>query len=139
MIIIFVLEHWEVDVPLKSIEDPEHFKAVKAFCETHKQAYKWVKLYILEHIELPDGSERKVLRRKEPSKPNGGQIEVSCDTVCDAINDWHHKRGHLGQERTRDPFHSIFTGSDGNGIHSIPRAALESRIPWQERHFALDK
>ena len=98
--IIFVLEHWEVDVPLKSIADPEHFKAVKAFRETHKQAYKWVKLYILEHIELPDGSQRKVLRRKEPSKTNGGRIVVSRDTVFDAINEWHHKRGHLGQERT---------------------------------------
>ena len=98
--IIFVLEHWEVDVPLKSIADPEHFKAVKAFRETHKQAYKWVKLYILENIQLPDGSQRKVLRRKEPSKTNGGRIVVSRDTVFDAINEWHHKRGHLGQERT---------------------------------------
>jgi hypothetical protein len=98
--IIFVLEHWEVGVPLKSIVDPKHFKAVKAFRETHKPAYKWVNLYILENIELPDGSQRKVLHRKEANKPNGGRIVFYHDTVFDAINEWHHKRGHLGQERT---------------------------------------
>lgn len=98
--ILFVLEHWEVDVPLKSIVDPEHFSAVKAFRDTHKPGYKWVKHYFLQHIELADGTQRKVLRRKEPKKKNGGRIVVSRENVFDAINEWHHKRGHLGQERT---------------------------------------
>ena len=98
--IIFVLEHWEVDVPLKSIVDPEHFCAVKAFCDTHKPGYKWVKLYFLQYIELPDGTKRKVLRRKEPKRLKLGRIVVSRENVFDAINEWHHKRGHLGQERT---------------------------------------
>ena len=97
--IVFVLEHWEVGVPLKSITDPEHHRAVKLFRKTHKPAYKWVNSYYLERIELPDGTQRKVLRRIEPKRATG-RIVMSQETVFDAINEWHYKRGHLGQERT---------------------------------------
>ncbi len=52
----FVIEHWEVDVPLNSIVDPEHFCAVIAYCDPHKPGYIWVKHYFLQHIELADGT-----------------------------------------------------------------------------------
>jgi len=38
--IIFILEHWDVDTPLKSIEDPEHYKAMKDFCDTQE----WIQM-----------------------------------------------------------------------------------------------
>ncbi len=43
--IIFVLQHWEVDTVLKSIDDPEHYHAVKEFCEMHKYEYKWARTF----------------------------------------------------------------------------------------------
>lgn len=98
--IIFVLKHWEIDMSVKEINDPEMYRAVKAFRETHKSGYKWVRNFWLQHIELPDGTSRDVLRRKEAKHPSGGRIVVSREMVFDAIDEWHRKRGHLGQERT---------------------------------------
>ena len=37
--IIFLLEHWEVDTALKSITDPEHYRILKQFHETHRKGY----------------------------------------------------------------------------------------------------
>lgn len=98
--IIFVLQHWEVDMVLKSIDDPEHYRAVKEFRETHKYGYKWVRTFWIQDIELPDGSSKTILRRKEAKYASGGRIVVSREYVFDAIDEWHRKRGHLGQERT---------------------------------------
>ena len=85
---------------VKEINDPEMYCAVKAFRETHKSGYKWVHNFWLQHIELPDGTSRDVLWRKEAKHPSGGRIVVSREMVFDAIDEWHRKQGHLGQERT---------------------------------------
>lgn len=101
--IIFILEHWEVGVSLKSIEDPEQFRVVKAFRDTHKAGYKYVNKYWIEYIQLPEEPTRRaVLRRKEKDKASGGRIVVSREHVFDAIDEWHRKRGHMGQERTHN-------------------------------------
>ncbi len=85
---------------LKSIDDPEHYRAVKEFRETHKYGYKWVRTFWIQTIELPDGTSKTILRRKESKYASGGRIVVSCEYVLDAIDEWHRKRSHLGQERT---------------------------------------
>lgn len=99
--IIFILEHWEVGKKISSlIQDIEKYRVVKAFRESHKVGYKHEEKYFVEYITLPDGFERAVLRRKEPSRPHGGRIVVSREQVFDAIDEWHRHCGHMGQERT---------------------------------------
>ena len=97
--IIFVLQHWEVEIVLKSIDDPEHYCTVKEFCEMHKHGYKWVHTFWIQDIELPDGSSRTILCQKESKYTSGGKIVVSHEYVFDAIDEWHRKCGHLGQEQ----------------------------------------
>ncbi len=98
--IIFVLQHWEVDMVLKTIDDPEHYCAVKEFRETHKYGYKWVRTFWIQDIELPDGSSKTILHRKENKYASGGRIVVSREYVFYAIDEWHRHCGHLGQEQT---------------------------------------
>ena len=97
--IIFLLEHWEVDTALKAVTDPEHYRVVKSFRETHRKGYKWVKLYWLHYIQVGDTT-RAVLRRKESNHATGGRIVASRESVFDAIDEWHREKGHIGQERT---------------------------------------
>lgn len=101
--IIFILEHWKVGVSLKAIKNPEEFRVIKKFRDTHKNGYKYVNRYWLEYIQLPgEETRRAVLRRKEKDRANGGRIVVSREHVFDAIDEWHRKRGHMGQERTHN-------------------------------------
>lgn len=103
--IIFLLQHWEGDTALSSIHDPDHYRALKEFRDTHKIGYKWVKKYWLHHIAPPGGvgeEGRTILLRKEPKQKNGGRIVISRERVFDAIDEWHRERGHLGQERTHN-------------------------------------
>ena len=96
--IIFVLENWHVKENLNAMEDGELKDALVKFRETHSNGYKWSRTYCLEHIELPDGSPRTIIRRIE--KKAVGRIVVSREQVFDAIDEWHRHNGHLGQERT---------------------------------------
>ena len=61
---------------LKSIDDTEHYHAVKEFCEMHKYGYKWVHTFWIQHIELPDGSNRTIHCQKESNYASGGRIVV---------------------------------------------------------------
>ena len=97
--IIFLLEHWEVDTTLKSVTDPDHFRILKRFHETHRKGYKWVKTYFLQYVEI-GGNARPILRQKEDTHEKGGRIVVSREAVFDAIDEWHREKGHIGQERT---------------------------------------
>ena len=96
--IIFVLENWHVKENLHAMEDGEMKDALVKFRETHSNGYKWSRTFTLEHIELPDGTPRTIIRRIE--KKAVGRIVVSREQVFDAIDEWHRHNGHLGQERT---------------------------------------
>ena len=97
--IIYVLENWEVGTRIHMITNMERRQAVKAFRDTHKFGYKWVKSYSLHYIGLPDGTRRPLLRRIEPNRAVG-RIVVSREDVFNAIDEGHRYRGHRGQERT---------------------------------------
>ena len=58
-----------------------------------------MKTYFLQYVEI-GGTARPILRRKEDTHEKGGRIVVSREAVFDAIDEWHHEKGHIGQERT---------------------------------------
>ncbi len=80
----------------------DQYQAVKKFRETHKEGYKYADKYMVEYIELPDGSQRHVLRRREKNRENGGHIIVSREQVFEVIDEWHRAKGHMGMERTHN-------------------------------------
>ena len=80
----------------------DQYQAVKKFQETHKEGYKYAEKYMVEYIELPDGSQRHVLRRRKKNCENGGCIVVSQEQVFEAIDEWHCAKGHMGMECTHN-------------------------------------
>ena len=90
------------------MEDGEEKKRLLNFHQKKKLGQKYIHQYYLQEILTPGDLEpRQVLRRRELKKEDGrmiekdeGRIVISREDLFDAINEWHHLNGHLGQERT---------------------------------------
>jgi len=96
--IIHVIQNWQYGVNLKQMPPgPAREKLVK-FRRKHKGGNKYCQRYHLEDIQVPGEEPRVVIRRMEKGKI--GRIVVSRETVFEAIDEWHRRNGHLGQERT---------------------------------------
>ncbi len=82
------------------MEDGEEKKRLLTFHLKNKLGQKYIHQYYLQEVLAPvDLEPHQVLRRLELNKDEG-RIVISREELFDAINEWHHLNGHLGQERT---------------------------------------
>ena len=103
-----VIQHWDKGTVICDMEDGEEKKRLLNFCQKNKLGQKYVHQYYLHEVLAPGDLEpHQVLRRLELKKEEGrtvkkeeGRIVISREELFDAINEWHHLNGHLGQERT---------------------------------------
>ena len=94
----------------------EDKKRLLNFHRKNKKGHKYIQHYYLEELLAPGDLEpRQVLRRRELKKEDGrmiekeeGRIVISREELFDAINEWHHLNGHLGQERTWEYCHTKY-------------------------------
>ena len=104
--IIYVIQNWNIGVKVNDMEEGEEKEDLKRFRRINRRGCKYIHQYVVEEIEVPGEYEpRYVLRRMEKSAENPsvlsvGRVVISRDELFDAIDEWHHKNGHLGQERT---------------------------------------
>jgi len=104
----YVLQHWDMGTIIREMEDGEDKKRLLNFRQKNKKGHKYIKHYYLEEVFAPGDLEpRQVLRRRE-LKREEGRIVICREELFDAINEWHHLNGHLGQERTWEYCHTKY-------------------------------
>jgi hypothetical protein len=96
----YVLQNWDKGTVIRKMEDGEDKKRLLNFRQKNKKGQKYIHQYYLDEVLAPGDLEpRQVLRRLEFKKEEGRTV-ISREELFDAINEWHHLNGHLGQERT---------------------------------------
>jgi hypothetical protein len=104
----YLIQNWDKGTVICEMEDVEDKKWLLNFCQKNKKGQKYIHQYYLEEVLAQGDLEpHQVLRRLEFKKEEGrivekdkGRIDISREELFDAINEWHHLNGHLGQERT---------------------------------------
>jgi hypothetical protein len=101
----YVVENWQVGIEIRTMQEGPEKHVLLHFRRNHKGGNKYVHQYHVDEIWAPgDPAPRKVLRRLEKNMDTqlveAGRIILSREEVFEAINEWHHHQGHLGQERT---------------------------------------
>ena len=102
----YVVSNWHKGTEIRNMEDCDLRDEILQFRRKHKNGNKYIHQYSVEEIWAPgDFAPRQVLRRFEATKDQPkvlqlGRIVISREELFDAINEWHHQHGHLGQERT---------------------------------------
>lgn len=102
----YVVQNWQKGTEIRTMEEGDEKKELLQFRRQHKLGNKYIHQYTVEEIWAPgDPEPRQVLKRLEVSKDDPqlvqpGRIVLSREEVFEAINEWHHNNGHLGQERT---------------------------------------
>jgi hypothetical protein len=104
--IVMVVRNWDKGKEICTMEDGEEKDDLLRFCQQHKVGNKYIHQYCVDEIFPPGAYQpRYVLKHLEKSKDKPhemvpGRIVLSRDELFDAIDEWHHQNGHLGQERT---------------------------------------
>ena len=102
----YVVSNWHKGTEIRNMEDCDLRDEILQFRRKHKNGNKYIHQYSVEEVWAPgDFAPRQVLRRFEATKDQPkvlqlGRIVISREELFDAINEWHHQHGHLGQERT---------------------------------------
>ena len=101
-----VVQNWNVGIDICTMDVGKERDDLLCFRRLHRNGNKYIHQYIVEEVEVPGEYRlRPVLRRLEKSKdaPHDlvpGHVVISREELFDAIDEWHHQNGHLGQERT---------------------------------------
>jgi hypothetical protein len=101
----FVVANWQKGTEIHTMEEGKERDDLLSFRQNNKLGNKYTHQYSVEEVWAPgDAAPRLVLRRLEVEKETKlvvvGRIVISREKLFDAINEWHHQNGHLGQERT---------------------------------------
>jgi hypothetical protein len=101
----YVVQNWHKGTEICTMEDGELKEKLLCFRHKPKLGNKCIHQYFVEEIWAPgDPQPCQVLKRLEVNKDNSqvesGCIVISREELFDAINEWHHHNGTLGQERT---------------------------------------
>ena len=102
----YVVQNWQKGTVIRTMEEGHEKDDLLHFRRSHKLGNKYIHQYTVEEIWAPgDPEPRQVLKRLEVNKENPQLVEavrivLSREEVFEAINEWHHHNGHLGQERT---------------------------------------
>ncbi len=88
---------------IRTMQEGPEKNALLLFRCNHKGGNKYIHQYAVDEIWAPgDPAPRTVLRRLEKNKDTqlveAGCIILSREEVFEAINEWHHHQGHLGQD-----------------------------------------
>ena len=89
-IIVYVLSNWKQHFILKTAKPGIEKDELTKFCHEHKGGNIFKQKYHLETICVPGSEPSSVLCQIESGKIGAFQ----------AIDEWHHQTGHLGQECT---------------------------------------
>jgi hypothetical protein len=103
----YVVENWQKGTEIRTMQEGREKDALLHFCRNYKGGNKYIHQCTVEEIWPPGDllEPRTVLKRLERNKENSqlieaGRIILSREEIFEAINEWHHHNGHLGQERT---------------------------------------
>jgi hypothetical protein len=98
--IIHVIEHWEIGTEAKKLPPGPARDKLILFRRQHRAGNKYIHQYCTEEVWANGDPAPRTILRKYNKDGTPGCIVVSREQLFEAIDDWHSKTGHLGQERT---------------------------------------